>query len=161
MKSVVELLSESVSQISISDDDVDFLLEKSNTIAELDGNDSHEPHLPVTPNEQDEESHTFSSSNRESFGRCSSLGVVSVGSSSAGDIENHSSRHQMMLRALATPLRKFHLRTPKPKEKKNGSSGSKKPTNRWSKFDKAEALFTRRLRLCLLGRSNHKRNHST
>lgn len=161
MKSVVELLSGSVSQMSISDDDVDFLLEKSNTIAELDGNDSHEPPFPVTQNEQDEESHTFSSSNRESFGRCSSLGVASVGSSSSEDIENHSSRRQMMLRALATPLRKIHRRSPKPKEKKNGASGSKKPTRRWSKFDKAEALFTRRLRLCLLGRSNHKRNHST
>lgn len=162
MKSVVELLSESVSQMSISDDDVDFLLEKNNIIADLDGNDSHESHLLVKQDEQDDESHSCSSSNKESFGRCSSLDGASVGSSSAEGIENHSSRHQIMLKALATPLRKIHLKSLKPKEKKEkiSASGSKKP-KRWAKFDKAEALFTQRLRLCLLGRSNHKRNHST
>ncbi|XP_020583318.1 uncharacterized protein LOC110026644 isoform X2 [Phalaenopsis equestris] len=161
-KSVVELLSESVSQISMIDDDVDFLLEQSSTVAEIDGNNAYETHLQGKQNGEDEESHSCSSSNRQSFGRCSSLGGVSVGSSSGECPENPSRRHQIMLKALATPLRKIQRKSPKPRKKKskNDASGLKKP-KRWGKFDKAEALFSQRLRLCLLGRLNHKRNRST
>ncbi|XP_028551061.1 uncharacterized protein LOC110112322 isoform X2 [Dendrobium catenatum] len=160
-KSVVELLSESVSQISMIDDDVDFLLEHS-TVAEIDGNNAYETHLQDKQNGLDEESHTCSSSNRESLGRCSSLGLVSVGSSSGECTENPSRRHQIMLKALATPLRKIHRKSPKPKEKKNKNDApGLKKSKRWGKLDRAEALFRQRLRLCLLGRFNHKRNHST
>ncbi|KAI0502398.1 hypothetical protein KFK09_017347 [Dendrobium nobile] len=161
-KSVVELLSESVSQISMIDDDIDFLLDQSSTVAEIDGNNAYETHLQDKQNGLDEESHSCSSSNRESLGRCSSLGLVSVGSSSGECTENPSRRHQIMLKALATPLRKIHRKSPKPKEKKNKNDApALKKSKRWGKLDRAEALFRQRLRLCLLGRLNHKRNHST
>ncbi|KAG0450202.1 hypothetical protein HPP92_027044 [Vanilla planifolia] len=152
--SVVEL-SHNISEMSIKED-VDFLLEQCDPCDGKDVNNVNEP--PLHQNEQKEESlPSCSSSNRESFGRCSSLGGGSAASSSAECTENSSSKHQIMLKVLATPLRRIHRRcSPKPTDKKNVVSQSKKP-KRWAKLEKAEALFGHRLRLCIRA---HKRNCS-
>ncbi|KAH7684246.1 Acylglycerol lipase protein [Dioscorea alata] len=156
-KSVVELLSESVAQISLENDMLqDFLLDHD--IAEKGGNDK-EFHVQEKANAQNEEFNSYSSSNRESWGRCSSLGA-SEESSSAECTVTSKSKHQMSLRALATPLRRIHRRsTAQTKDKKKGLSISKKPLNN-DKVEKAETLG-QRLRRSILRRVNHKRHRSS
>ncbi|RZR73576.1 hypothetical protein BHM03_00025904 [Ensete ventricosum] len=133
---------------------------------------------------RDEECCSYSSSNRESWGRCSSLGGNSDGSSSAECTASTTSKHQvlfsfpwpvlfvpqqsvissillfqMTLRALATPLRRIQRKSSaKPKNKKKGTVVSKKPKR--EKLEKGETL-SQRLRLCILGRANHRRHRST
>ncbi|RWV89578.1 hypothetical protein GW17_00048264, partial [Ensete ventricosum] len=66
---------------------------------------------------------------------------------------------QMTLRALATPLRRIQRKSSaKPKNKKKGTVVSKKPKR--EKLEKGETL-SQRLRLCILGRANHRRHRST
>ncbi|KAM0932326.1 putative serine aminopeptidase, S33, alpha/Beta hydrolase [Dioscorea sansibarensis] len=154
-KSVVELLSDSVAQISL-ENDMEFLLDHD--IAENGGNDK-EFHVQEKANAQNEEFNSYSSSNRESWGRCSSLGA-SEESSSAECTTTSKSKHQMSLRALATPLRRIHRRsTAQTKDKKKGLSISKTPPNN-DKVEKAETL-SQRLRRSILRRVNHKRHRSS
>ncbi|CAD6343649.1 unnamed protein product [Miscanthus lutarioriparius] len=124
-KSVVELLTERVNQLSVkNDNDLDFLLDENHNPTEMDGN-TGECHLEDKANRQTEECCSYTSSNRESWGRCSSLGGASDGSSSGEqpEIPNHKLK-SMTLRALATPLRRVRrkpLPLTIPKEKKNQS----------------------------------------
>ncbi|KAJ8498762.1 hypothetical protein OPV22_009314 [Ensete ventricosum] len=181
-KSVSELLSESVAHISI-DNDLDFLVDEDNMITNMGGNSVNESNLQdfVVDEDnmatnmggnsaeesnmqekrtvRDEECCSYSSSNRESWGRCSSLGGNSDGSSSAECTASTTSKHQMTLRALATPLRRIQRKSSaKPKNKKKGTVVSKKPKR--EKLEKGETL-SQRLRLCILGRANHRRHRST
>lgn len=107
-------------------------------------------------NVQNEEYCSYTSSNRESWGRCSSLG-------SDNEPSADCTTTKMTLNVLATPLRNIqHMTTPshlpKEKNKEKGPAIAKKP--RRDKFEKLEAL-SQRLRLCILKRINHRRNRSS
>ncbi|OVA19694.1 hypothetical protein BVC80_9059g12 [Macleaya cordata] len=119
------------------------------------------PHLQENANGPNEECCSYSSSNRESWGRCSSLGG-SDGESSSADCKSANNRHQMTLKALATPLRRIQRKPDPPKEKKKKKKKSpivpKKPKS--EKFEKLEAL-SQRIRLCILKRVNHRRQCSS
>ncbi|PWZ19397.1 hypothetical protein Zm00014a_023376 [Zea mays] len=111
-KSVVELLTERVNQLSVKNDNdlvsqslpalpllleifnstrvQDFLLDENHNLTEMDGN-TGECHLEDKSNRQTDECCSYTSSNRESWGRCSSLGGASDGLSSGEqpEIPNH------------------------------------------------------------------------
>ncbi|KAL6839478.1 hypothetical protein ACP4OV_030748 [Aristida adscensionis] len=94
-KSVVELLTERVNQLSVkNDNDLDFLLDENHNLTEMDQNTA-ECNLEDKPNRQNEECCSYTSSNRESWGRCSSLGAASDGSSPCErpGISNHKHKH--------------------------------------------------------------------
>ncbi|CAN6479586.1 unnamed protein product [Victoria cruziana] len=133
--------------------------DKGNMIMEMDGNDGNEDlQLQDKENEQSEECCSYSSSNHESWGRCSSLGGVSdEGPSSADCPRSTSSRHQAVLKVLATPLRKFHGKAECQPVKQKESSTSKKPKR--DKFEKWEA-FSQRLISRIFKRVNIKRQQS-
>lgn len=103
-------------------------------------------------NTHDDECCSYSSSNRESWGRCSSLGGSEEDPFSSEYPAKASKRHQMMsLKALATPLRRIQKR-------KGGPELPKKP-----KLEKLEA-FGQRLRLRILkqvGSGSHRRQRSS
>ncbi|EMS51371.1 hypothetical protein TRIUR3_15935 [Triticum urartu] len=91
--SVVELLSESANQLSIKNDsDLDFLLDENHNLSGADG-DSVGLHLQDKTSRHNEESCSYTSSNRESWGRCSSLGAASDGSFSRGLGDKHELTH--------------------------------------------------------------------
>uniref|UniRef100_A0A0E0JWW1 Serine aminopeptidase S33 domain-containing protein n=1 Tax=Oryza punctata TaxID=4537 RepID=A0A0E0JWW1_ORYPU len=149
---VVELLSESVNQLSIkNDNDLDFLLDENHTLSEIDG-DSVGSRLQDKSSGHNEESCSCTSSNRESWGRCSSLGGASD-DSFPGDISDK--QENMTVKALATPLRQKEskLTTPKTKEKKIQSL--------WKKLNRERAgvgdSLSQRLKMCLSHSSRHKR----
>ncbi|XP_072962352.1 uncharacterized protein [Typha angustifolia] len=158
-KSVVELLSESVSQLSINNgNDLDFLLDHEHNLTEIEGDSTEESHLQDKSIEQNEEFCSYSSSNRESWGRCSSLGGVSEGSSSGECTGTSNEKHQQItLEVLATPLRPTKP-SPKQKEKKKRTSIWKRAKR--EKLEKGETL-SQRLRLCILGRASHRRHRSS
>ncbi|XP_041992655.1 uncharacterized protein LOC121743416 isoform X2 [Salvia splendens] len=110
---------------------------------------------------QNEECCSYTSSNRESWGRCSSLGSDDLPSMET----SISNSDQTTIKVLATPLRnpgQNTLESPKDdtkKKKKNKASSSTKKSKR-EKFEKLEAL-SQRIRLCILKRVNHRRNCST
>ncbi|XP_020100396.1 uncharacterized protein LOC109718539 isoform X2 [Ananas comosus] len=161
-KSVVELLSESISNLSVTDEkDLDFLLDHDHKLTEVDASIAEGSHLLEKSTRQNEECCSYSSSNRESWGRCSSLGGMSEGSSSGECMGTSNKKHQMTLKALATPLRRVDRKQcskPKQKEKKKGFSIWKRPKR--EKLEKGDT-FSQRLRLCFLGRANHKRHRSS
>ncbi|KAH6768747.1 alpha/beta-Hydrolases superfamily protein [Perilla frutescens var. frutescens] len=110
---------------------------------------------------QNEECCSYTSSNRESWGRCSSLGSDDLPSMET----SISSYDQTTIKVLATPLRNSEQNTldypkddTKKKKKNKAPSGPKK--SRREKFEKLEAL-SQRLRLCILKRVNHRRHCST
>ncbi|XP_058114568.1 uncharacterized protein LOC131257752 [Magnolia sinica] len=152
-KSVVELLSESGALA----DAMDSPLDQGNTNMKADGNDGESPpHLQDNANGQNEECCSYSSSNRESWGRCSSLGGHSDEESSIDCIQNTNNRHQTALSALATPLRRIQGKpSGLPKEKKQDPPIQKKP-----KREKLETL-SQRIRRCIPKRVRHKRHLST
>ncbi|KAI3850285.1 hypothetical protein MKX03_028841 [Papaver bracteatum] len=128
------------------------------------------PHLQGTSqentNDQNEECCSHSSSNRESWGRCSSLGG-SDGDPSSADCKSANNRHQRTLKALATPLRRIQKKLDPPKgeeevkDKKKNSSKKKDPIvvqkkPKGEKMEKFEAL-SQRIRLSILKRVNHHR----
>ncbi|WOK95258.1 hypothetical protein Cni_G03965 [Canna indica] len=161
-KSVVELLSESVAHISL-DNDFDFLVNEDNTITAIGANSADESNLQEKSTEPTEECCSYSSSNRESWGRCSSLGGESDRSSSAectGTTGSSNSKHQIALRALATPLRRIRRKTSAKAKNKKGVAIPKKPKPKRDKPEKGESL-SQRLRLCFLGRTNHRRHRPT
>ncbi|KAG9448840.1 hypothetical protein H6P81_008805 [Aristolochia fimbriata] len=134
-KSVAEMLADAGIV-----DGVDALLDEVKAVDENDGSESH---MQDKMDGQNEECCSYSSSNRECWGRCSSLGGSDEESSSAECTRTGNSRHQMTFKALATPLRKIHKKSAKPKEKKNAPTASKK--SKREKLEKLEAL------VCLRG----------
>ncbi|TVU08143.1 hypothetical protein EJB05_41532 [Eragrostis curvula] len=157
-KSVVELLTERVNQLSVkNDNDLDFLLDENHNLTEMDGNTAD--NLEDKANRQNEECCSYTSSNRESWGRCSSLGAASDGSSSGERPRISNQKHKSMtLRALATPLRRIRRKPLAiPKEKKNRSL--------WKRLKKERQEMgenlSQRLRLCLQGQTQHKRTKSS
>ncbi|XP_042026549.1 uncharacterized protein LOC121773708 isoform X1 [Salvia splendens] len=111
---------------------------------------------------QNEECCSYTSSNRESWGRCSFLGSDDLPSMET----SISNSDQTTIKVLATPLRNSEQNTlespkddTKKKKKKNKASSSTKKSKR-EKFEKLEAL-SQRIRLCILKRVNHRRNCST
>lgn len=99
-KSVVELLTERVNQLSVkNDNDLDFLLDENHNLTEMDGNTA-EGHLEDKANRQTEECCSYTSSNRESWGRCSSLGAASDRSSSGERPEILNHKHKVYFFSL-------------------------------------------------------------
>ncbi|XP_027330854.1 uncharacterized protein LOC113846598 isoform X2 [Abrus precatorius] len=159
-KSVSELLSEvaPVTDESIFREDTTY------------GNDEtgHDEPSDVQDklNGQIEDCCSYTSSNRESWGRCSSLGG-SDGESSA-DLRADDTLSKNTVKVLATPMRSKSEKSAEAKEdekkhkknkkKKKGESVVKKPKS--ERFEKLEAL-SRRLRLCLLKGSTHRRHKSS
>lgn len=119
-------------------------------------------HFQDKPNGQNDECCSYTSSNRESWGRCSSLGGSDEETSADCAAANNS--HQMTLKALATPLRSTQQKPSDPPEEKKKKKKTKPPTApkkpKREKFEKLEAL-SQRLRLCILKRVNHRRHHSS
>ncbi|CAM0946292.1 unnamed protein product [Alopecurus aequalis] len=155
--SVVELLSESANQMSIKNDDLDFLLDENHNLSGMDA-DSVGQHLQDKTSRQNEESCSYTSSNRESWGRCSSLGAASDLSPPGGSNDKHEN---MTVKALATPLRHEQRKTakstpPKTKEKKLHALWKKLKREREEIGDS----LSQRLRMCL-GQPRHRRTQSS
>ncbi|KAM3240983.1 hypothetical protein ACQJBY_054176 [Aegilops geniculata] len=157
--SVVELPSESANQLSIkNDNDLDFLLDENHNLSGADG-DSVGLHLQDKTSRHNEESCSYTSSNRESWGRCSSLGAASDGSFSRGLGDKHES---MTVNALATPRRHEQRKLaksspPKTKERKFHALWKKLKREREEMGDS----LSQRLRMCLGQSPRHRRTQSS
>lgn len=153
--SVVEMLSESVNQLSIkNDNDLDFLLDENHNLSKMDG-DSVGSHLQDKTSRRNEESCSYTSSNRESWGRCSSLGAASDGSF-PGD--TNDKQENMTVKALATPLRQNKRKSP-PKTKEKKIQALWKKLNR-ERLEMGGSL-SQRFRMCLGQSPRHKRTKSS
>ncbi|CAJ2649353.1 unnamed protein product [Trifolium pratense] len=163
-KSVNELLSE-IAPLT----DVEPLFEEDNT----DDNDGigHGDATDVQGklNGQIEDCCSYTSSNRESWGRCSSLGGSDQ--ECCADLSADDKQSQNTVKVFATPLRSMKEKSsapPKEDEKKHKKNKMKKKDKaekvakkpKSDRFEKLEAL-SRRLRLCLLKGSIHRRNKSS
>ncbi|KAL8088830.1 uncharacterized protein LOC141697078 isoform X1 [Apium graveolens] len=104
-----------------------------------------------------EECSSYTSSNRESWGRCSSLGSVDE---PTADCTTSDDNHQMTLKVLATPLRNSQPTLFEPQNDKMKLKQKKVPTAKRSRHEKLEALG-QRLRLGILKRVGHRRNRSS
>ncbi|XP_048438451.1 uncharacterized protein LOC125468279 isoform X2 [Pyrus x bretschneideri] len=141
-KCVGELLSE-IAPVTAA---VDSVHDEADTL------NSHEPsYLEEQPNDENVECCSYTSSNRESWGRCSSLGGSDEESSAACTAADSS--HQKNLKVFAMPLgciqqKSSELRKEE-KKKKKVPIAPRKPKG--EKFEKLEALG-KRLRLCILKR---------
>ncbi|TVU32932.1 hypothetical protein EJB05_24697 [Eragrostis curvula] len=149
--SVVELLSESMNQMSIKNEtDLDFLLDENHNLSEMDG-DNVGSHLQDKTSRKNEESCSYTSSNRESLGRCSSFGAASDGSLSGDANDKHEN---MTVKALATPLRQ---KPSKPVQK----TKEKKIQALWKKLKREKVeigdSLSQRFKVCL----GHKRTKSS
>nr|XP_043612348.1 uncharacterized protein LOC122584191 [Erigeron canadensis] len=133
----------------LGDLQVDAGLEEKYLVNDLSMGSLHEPSLfQDKPSVQTEECCSSTSSNRGSWGRCSSLGSV-------GELNDDL----VTFKVLATPLRTTqHEPTDLFKEKKKVPMATKRSGR--EKFERLEAL-SQRLRLCILGRVSHRRNHSS
>ncbi|KAL6604531.1 hypothetical protein ACP70R_042958 [Stipagrostis hirtigluma subsp. patula] len=152
---VVESLTESLTQLSIKNDtDSQLLLDENHSLVEMDG-DSVGSRLQDKTSRHNEESCSYTSSNRESWGRCSSLGATSDGSSSG---DNDDKQENLTVKALATPLRETQ-RNPIPKTK------DKKIQALWKKLkrEKVEmgSSLSQRFKMCLGQSPRHKRTKSS
>ncbi|XP_028758556.1 uncharacterized protein LOC114717548 isoform X1 [Neltuma alba] len=172
IKSVNELLSEVATETSVEE-----------TLHDSDEAGRDEPsHIQDTLNGPTEECCSFTSSNRESWGRCSSLGGSDE--ESYADFNADNSCSQNIVDVLATPLRslkekcsdlteeneeigkkeeekkkkKKKKKAEKKKKKKGESTDPKAPKT--DKFDKLEALG-RRIRFCILRGAIHRRRSSS
>ncbi|MBA0565723.1 hypothetical protein Golob_010586 [Gossypium lobatum] len=110
------------------------------------------------PNGQSDECCSYTSSNRESWGRCSSLGGSDEESSADCTAANNG--NQVTLDVLATPLKSTQQKSNGPpkeekkkqkKQKKQKKRDSTTPKPKHEKLEKLEAL-SKRLRLCILKR---------
>ncbi|XP_010252925.1 PREDICTED: uncharacterized protein LOC104594357 isoform X2 [Nelumbo nucifera] len=156
-KSIGEFLSEiaPVANVLIQDS----LLVEDNMTNDFDRvNDDESRHLQDKTSGQNEECCSYSSSNRESWGRCSSLGGSEEESSSADCTGNANNKHLMTLKALATPLRRIQRKSSEMRKEKKVQTAPKKPKR--EKFEKLEAL-SQRIRLCILRRVKHRRHRSS
>ncbi|XP_010530096.1 PREDICTED: uncharacterized protein LOC104806750 isoform X2 [Tarenaya hassleriana] len=153
MRPADELLSEVMPMA----DTVNVLIEDDRHNTEETGN------FLGDPDDQVEEGCSYTSSNRESWGRCSSLGGTEdenfAGERTVGE------DYEANLNVLATPVRSVQEKPRttaeadrKDKKIKAAPTGSKKP-----KHDKLERLeaFSKRLRLCIIKRVNHGRHRSS
>ncbi|VFQ60705.1 unnamed protein product [Cuscuta campestris] len=113
---------------------------------------------------QNEDCFSYTSSNRESWGRCSSLGSDNETCSENGHVIMSDNQTQTPLEILATPLRRFRKtilessRDEKKAKKKNAEMTpplTKK--SRCETFEKLEEL-SQRLRLCILKRVGRGHN---
>ncbi|KAG5011348.1 hypothetical protein JHK87_019863 [Glycine soja] len=138
-KSVSELLSE-VAPVT----DVESFFGE-----DTDGNDGHTDVQDKKLNGEGEDCCSYTSSNRESWGRCSSLG------GSDEDLRADDTLTQV----FATPMRSTKEKE-KEDDKKHKKKKKKKKKPKSERFEKLEAL-SRRLRLCLLKGSTHRRHKST
>ncbi|KHN40219.1 Hypothetical protein glysoja_038414 [Glycine soja] len=138
-KSVSELLSE----VAPVTDVESFFGEDTN------GNDGHTDVQDKQLNGEGEDCCSYTSSNRESWGRCSSLG------GSDEDLRADDTLTQV----FATPMRSTKEKE-KEKDDKKHKKKKKKKKPKSERFEKLEAL-SRRLRLCLLKGSTHRRHKST
>ncbi|KAL5056660.1 hypothetical protein RYX36_037342, partial [Vicia faba] len=118
-------------------------------------------------NGQIEDCCSYTSSTRESWGRCSSLGGSDQ--ESFADLSADDKHSQNTVKVFATPLRSMKEKSSDPKEDEKTHKKNKKKKNkaetvakkpRSDRFEKLEAL-SRRLRLCLLKGSVHRRNKSS
>ncbi|KAJ9184217.1 hypothetical protein P3X46_003965 [Hevea brasiliensis] len=122
--------------------------------------------MPITsilagkPSGQIEECCSYTSSNRESWGRCSSLG----GSDEESSVkcEATDSSHEMTQKALATPLRSMQQAPNSSEEEKNKKNKALTVPKKLKseKFERLEA-FSKQLRRCFLKRVNHQRHCSS
>ncbi|KAL5163728.1 hypothetical protein HKD37_07G020566 [Glycine soja] len=133
-KSVSELLSEVAPESFFGED--------------TDGNDGHTDVQDKKLNGEGEDCCSYTSSNRESWGRCSSLG------GSDEDLRADDTLTQV----FATPMRSTKEKEKEDDKKHKKKKKKKKPKS--ERFEKLEAL-SRRLRLCLLKGSTHRRHKST
>ncbi|CAN6552542.1 unnamed protein product [Malus baccata var. baccata] len=125
---------------------------------EADTLNSHKPsHLEEQTNGENVECCSYTSSNRESWGRCSSLGGSDEESSA--DCTAAGSSHQKNLKVFAMPLRCIQQKSSElrkeEKKKKKVLIAPKKTKS--EKFEKSEAL-SKRLRLCILKRVKNCRH---
>ncbi|KAJ8769869.1 hypothetical protein K2173_008951 [Erythroxylum novogranatense] len=107
-----------------------------------------------------EECCSYTSSNRESWGRCSSIGGSD--DESFAECKGGDNSHEMALKVLATPLRTVQhisLGNLKEKKKKKKDASSAK-TLKGEKLEKLEA-FSKRLRDCFPRRVSHRRHNSS
>ncbi|KAK9156467.1 hypothetical protein Sjap_003947 [Stephania japonica] len=154
--SAAKSVSEFLSEIAPLATTLDSIIDQDGSSTLMDGTDAEcSSHLQVNTNEQNEECCSYSSSNRESWGRCSSIGGSDEESSSTDCRGGTNSKHQMSLKALATPLRKMQKKS----RKKSGNDDSRKSSRR-EKFEKLEGL-SQRLRLCILKGVKHRRHQSS
>ncbi|XP_014509049.1 uncharacterized protein LOC106768415 isoform X1 [Vigna radiata var. radiata] len=117
-------------------------------------------------NGEGEDCCSYTSSNRESWGRCSSLGGSDE--ESCADLRADDTLSQNNVKVFATPMRGTKEKSLYPKDdkkhkknknkKKKDESVVKKPKS--ERFEKLEAL-SRRLRHCLMKGSNHRRHKSS
>lgn len=179
-KSVVDLLSESVSSLSVKNK-VNFLSDEVNPKTEGGENVFEDSPSQDKCDTQNEEWCSHTSSNRESWGGCSSLGAGSEESSAADgpgfsinkeqesstDLVQDSVAHQTAkkhkhnystFRALATPLRRIQGRS-KVKDKNKGMVPPKNPKE-GLKLEKGDTL-SQRLRVCFLGRRPYHKRHQS
>ncbi|KAL6972266.1 hypothetical protein U1Q18_031954, partial [Sarracenia purpurea var. burkii] len=121
--------------------------------------DAYSSEMQDKPIGQNEECCSYTSSNRESWGRCSSLGSNDEPSSDCAAAYNNN---ETTLNVLATSLRNIQHKLPylpqEGKLKKKAPTDSTKPKR--DRFEKLEAL-SQRLRLCILKGVNHRRHHSS
>ncbi|KAJ7967888.1 alpha/beta-Hydrolases superfamily protein [Quillaja saponaria] len=152
-KSVGHLLSE-VAPVATVEDSV--LREDRDNIL---GSDKPS-HIQDKLNGQNEECCSYTSSNRESWGRCSSLGGSDEEFSS--DCKAADNCPQKTLEPFATPLRSVKAKSSSTKKEQKKSKKAetvpRKPKS--DKFEKLEAL-SKRVRLCILKRVNHRRHGSS
>ncbi|KAJ6991792.1 hypothetical protein NC653_015208 [Populus alba x Populus x berolinensis] len=128
---------------------------------------SDEPsNLQGKPNGQSE-CCSYTSSNRESWGRCSSLGGSDE--ESPAECRAVDNSHEMTLKASATPLGSIQQKSPVPTKEENKKKKKKKKKKKaltvpkklkGEKFEKLEA-FSKRLRHCILRRVSHQRHRSS
>ncbi|XP_021620780.1 uncharacterized protein LOC110621053 isoform X6 [Manihot esculenta] len=149
-KPVSELLYETMPVTSIL---VDSPVNESDRLS------SDEPSkLQDKPNGQSEECCSYTSSNRESWGRCSSLGGSDEESSA--ECRTTDKSQETTLKAFATPLRSIQQNPNLAKEEKKKKKTTVAKKLKGEKFDRLEA-FSKRLRHCILKRVNHQRHCSS
>lgn len=149
-KCVGELLSEIAPVASVLD----------TLIVEDDMIDNHDSsRLQDKPCGQNEESCSYTSSNRESWGRCSSLGSDEEPTSDCPVVVNGN---QIAIKVLATPPRDMQQTALDLQfdEKNRKKTPARTKKSKREKFEKLGAL-TQRLRHCILRRVNHRRHCSS
>ncbi|KAL5729690.1 hypothetical protein ACHQM5_002603 [Ranunculus cassubicifolius] len=159
-KSVDDFQIASVTNVgSLLDQDICGNLERT-----VDENPSH---VQENSSLQYEECCSYSSSNRESWGRCSSLGCSDDEPFSKEGTVRTDKIHQRTLKALATPLRRIQGKASSKETKKKVAEAadddtSLNTTKKKKKFEKLEGI-SQRIRLCILKqvRGHHHPSSST
>ncbi|CAA7027344.1 unnamed protein product [Microthlaspi erraticum] len=108
--------------------------------------------------DQFEEGCSFTSSNRESWGRCSSLGGTEEDESltTTGEVDQVEKTAVINAEPKPTDSTKEEEERKEKRIEKGGERDAKKP--RREKLERLEA-FSKRLRLCIIKRVNHGRHH--